>query len=69
MWCIAPLLRAYCLEKAFSTIFHNYLNMCFVHTIPMELKYTLYYSSPDAFSYTVSTPFLYGEYKDTCLIT
>ena len=42
-------------KNIFSTIFHDNLNMCFVHTFPMELELTIYYLSPDAFSYVVST--------------
>ena len=44
-------------KNIFSTIFQNDLNMCFVHTIPMELEFTIYYLSRDAFSYVVSTIF------------
>ena len=33
-------------KNLFSTILHNNLNMCFVHTFPMELECT-YYLSPD----------------------
>ena len=43
--------------------------MCFVHTFPMELEYTIYYLSPDPFCYVVSTLFLYAEYLETYLIT
>ena len=32
--------------------------MCFVHAFPMELEYTTYYLSPDAFSYIVPQQFL-----------
>ena len=35
----------------------------------MELKFTIYYLSPDAFIYVVSTHFLHAEYEDSCLIT
>ena len=55
--------------KSFSTIFHSNLNVCFVHTFPMELEYTKTWISSDAFSYIVSTHFLYAEYEDSCLIT
>ena len=43
--------------------------MCFAHTFPVELEFTIYYLSPDAFSYIVSTHFLYAEYKNPWLIT
>ena len=47
-------LEATSTNNIFLTILHNNLNMCFVHTLHMELKYTIYYSSPDAFSFIVS---------------
>ena len=54
----------------FLVIFHNNLNMCFVHTIPMVLEYTInYLSIHDAFSYLVSSQFLYADYEDPWLIT
>ena len=56
-------------KNIFSTIFNNSLNMCFMHTFLMELKYTIYYSSPNSFSYMVSKHFLHAEYEDPCLIT
>ena len=37
-------------KNLFLIIFHNNLNMCFVHIFPMELEYAIYYFSPDAFS-------------------
>ena len=32
----------------------------------MELEYTMYYLSPDAFSYIDSAHLLYAEYEDPC---
>ena len=37
--------------------FHNNLKMCFLHTFPMNLEFTIYYLSLDAFSNVVSTIF------------
>ena len=56
-------------NNIFSTIFNNSLNMHFMHTFLMKLKYTIYYSSPNSFSYIVSKHLLHGEYEDPCLIT
>ena len=56
-------------KNIFSTIFHNNLNMCFVHTFSMELEFTIHYLSPNAFSYIVSTHILHAKYEDPCLIT
>ena len=54
-----PFLHADYLEKNISSnIFHNNLNMRFVYTFPMEHEFTIYYLSPDAFSYIVSAHFL-----------
>ena len=54
-----PFLHADYLEKNISSnIFHNNLNMCFVYTFPMEHEFTIYYLSPDPFSYIVSAYFL-----------
>ena len=43
--------------------------MCFMHTFPMELEYSIYYSSPNPFCYVVSALFLYAEYEEPSLIT
>ena len=56
-------------KNIYSTIFHNNFNIYFVHTFPVELEFTTYYLSPDAFSYIVSTHFLYVEYENPWLIT
>ena len=56
-------------KNIFSAIFHNNLNMCFVHSFPMELEYIIYYLSPDAFSYVVSTLFLHAEHQDKVKLT
>ena len=56
-------------KNIFSTIFHSNLNMCCVHTFPIELEYTTYYLSSNAFSYIASAHFLHAEYEDPCLIT
>ena len=56
-------------KNIFSSIFHNNLNTCFVYTLPMELECTIYYLSPNAFSFIVSPHFLHAEYENPCLIT
>ena len=56
-------------KNIFSSIFHNNLNTCFVYTLPMELECTIYYLSPNAYSFIVSPHFLHAEYENPCLIT
>ena len=34
-------------KNIFSTIFHNNFNICFMHTFPVELEFTIYYLSLD----------------------
>ena len=63
-FCVCSISR----KNIFSTIFHNNPNMCLVHTFPMELEDTIYYLSPDAFCYIVSTLFLYVQYEEPFLI-
>ena len=38
--------------------------MYFAHTFPIGLENGVYYLSPDAFSYIISTYFLHAEHED-----
>ena len=51
-------------KNIFSVIFHNNLNIFFVHTFPVELECTTYHLSPNAFSCVNSTLFLQVECLD-----
>ena len=44
-------------KNIFSTIFCNNPILCFMHTFPIELEYTIYCLSPDPFCYIVSWSF------------
>ena len=66
---ISPFLHALSRKNIFLTIFYNNPIMCFMHTFPMKLEYSIYYSSPDPFCYVVSALFLYAEYEEPSLIT
>ena len=43
--------------------------MSYVDTFLLELEFTIYYLSPDAFRYVVATNFLQAEDEGPCLNT
>ena len=59
------------LERALFSkkIFNKNPNMCFVHTFPMELEYTIYFLSANPFCYLFYTLLLSSWYEEPCLIT
>ena len=64
-------LHSYMLPLQKEHIFNHFYNspiMCFMHYLPLELEYTIYYLSPDSYRYVLSTLFMYAGYVEPCLI-